>query len=61
MTFNKVSQYSFSCDSCHDNLSVHDGWRKSDAIKEARSEGWRIGKKHICPECKATDSDKEDV
>ena len=50
MKINKISQYVIHCDSC-DNTFVYDGWRKKEAIKDAREDGWKLGKSIVCPKC----------
>ena len=40
-----------SCDFCGENL-VEAYWTQKQIIKEARREGWRIGKKVKCPKCR---------
>jgi len=47
---------SITCDFCSNNSTY--GWiRQKEAIEDARQEGWSIGKKVKCPECK----DKRDL
>lgn len=40
-----------SCDYCPENF-VEAYWHQKEAIKEARREGWSIGKTVKCPKCK---------
>lgn len=40
-----------SCDFCYENL-VEAYWSQKEIIKEARKEGWSIGKKVKCPKCR---------
>ena len=50
MGFNKISEYSFSCDECGE-YHVYHGWRRKDAEASVRADGWSInGDKAKCPE-----------
>ena len=43
-------QVVIGCDLCYTKW-VDAYVRQKEAIKEARREGWRIGKQVLCPEC----------
>ncbi len=40
-----------TCDYCYDNF-VGGMWTQKETIKEARKDGWSIGKKVKCPKCR---------
>lgn len=47
-------EYAFTCDHCGDNTVLYTGDEEmyyNKIIKLLRSEGWRIGKTDLCPNC----------
>lgn len=41
----------FSCDKCGEKARQISGEYKQDTIARLRGYGWKIGKRHICPNC----------
>lgn len=40
------------CDACSDCITKGRLCTKGQMIRNARDQGWSIGKYHLCPECK---------
>ena len=51
-----IGGYLFKCDRCGEWHSA-DAKSEAEAIKDAESFGWKIGKKHLCDICGRRDSD----
>ena len=46
--------YWITCDECNDTAWC-DGQTQRSAVKYARTLGWSVGKKHLCPRCHTPD------
>ncbi len=51
MTLQTFRQYYLTCDRCESHYTNADIGIKS-FMEEARKEGWSLGKRHLCPDCK---------
>ena len=52
MGIERQTQYYITCDKCKDTFETYGGDRKG-ALYIFRKNGWKIGKKCICPDCNA--------
>lgn len=50
MGITRETQYVMECDVCDNSYITYAGDRRS-AIGVFRENGWKIGKKHTCPDC----------
>lgn len=41
--------YTIECDECR--VDINSRW-PVDAISQAKDEGWKLGKRDLCPDCK---------
>ena len=55
MAISTVRQVIIQCDKCGQNISV-DFVTQKQAIKNARSWGWSVGKEVLCDDCKVKQS-----
>jgi hypothetical protein len=42
-------QITLTCDVCH--AEAYTDIYANEVIRRARQDGWRIGKRHLCPDC----------
>jgi hypothetical protein len=51
----RTRMYIIECDECTADITE---MYRSIAEEQARAEGWRIGKRDVCPECQQEDDEQ---
>lgn len=61
----RITEYTLQCDLCGTTETLHTGdcgaYNYNEIIKLFRTEGWSIGKKQLCSNCKTYKKDVERI